>query len=148
MSELKSAITEATKTAMKARDKERVAALRMVNAELKRVEVDERRELVDADVLTILNRMLKQRRDSLGQFEGAGRDDLADKERFEIGVIEAFMPSALSETELEALVADVIDVSGAAGMKDMGKVMAGVKERAEGRADMAAVSALVKARLQ
>lgn len=147
MTDLKSRISEETKTAMKARDKERVAALRMINAEIKRIEVDERKELEDADVLEVLTRMLKQRRDSLSQFEEAGREDLAATERFEIGVIEGFMPAAMSEAEIEALVDKVVADTGAAGMQDMGKVMGAVKAAITGRAEMAVVSAKVKARL-
>jgi uncharacterized protein YqeY len=147
MAELKVRIGEETKTAMKARDKERLAALRMVNAEIKRVEVDERRELSDDDILDVLTRMLKQRRDSLSQFEGAGREDLAAKERFEIEVVEGFMPAAMSEADIEALVDKVVAETGAAGMQDMGKVMGAVKAAITGRADMAVVSAKVKARL-
>ena len=147
MSDLKVRILEETKIAMKARDKERVAVLRMVNAEIKRVEVDERRELADDDVLSVLNRMLKQRRDSLKQFESAGREDLAAQERMEIGIVEGFMPEAMSEADIEALVARVVDETGAAGMQDMGKVMGAVKGAISGRADMSLVSAKVKARL-
>ncbi|MGD8417891.1 MAG: GatB/YqeY domain-containing protein [Pseudomonadales bacterium] len=147
MAELKARILEDTKAAMKARDKARVAALRMVNAEIKRVEVDERRELTDDDVLAVLNRMLKQRRDALSQFEGAGREDLAAQERYEIGLIESFMPAAMSEAEIEALVDRVVAETGATSMQDMGKVMGAVKSAITGRADMALVSAKVKARL-
>ena len=105
MSDLQIQITEATKVAMKSRDKKRVAALRLVNAEFKQVEVDERRELQDEDVLQILNRMLKQRNDSLTQFRDAGRLDLVDQEQFEIGLIQSFMPEQLSAEELDALIA-------------------------------------------
>lgn len=147
MAELQARILEETKTAMKARDKSRVAALRMVNAEIKRMEVDERRALSDDDVLGVLSRMLKQRRDSLSQFEAAGREDLAAQERFEIGVIEGFMPQAMSEAEIEALVDKVVSDTGASGMQDMGRVMGAVKGAITGRADMAVVSAKVKARL-
>lgn len=147
MADLKTRILEETKTAMKARDKARVSALRMINAEMKRVEVDERRELSDDDVLTILTRMLKQRRDSLSQFESAGREDLAATERFEIEVVEGFMPAAMSEADIEALVDKVVAETGAAGMQDMGKVMGAVKGAITGRADMGLVSAKVKARL-
>ena len=146
-SELKQQITAATTAAMKARDKERVATLRMVNAEIKRVEVDERRTLADEDVLTILNRMLKQRQDALSQFEQAGRDDLAAKERYEIGIVREFLPQPLSDDELAALVDAAVQASGAETMRDMGKVMAELRPRVQGRADMAAVSARVKARL-
>ena len=147
MAELQARISDETKLAMKARDKARVAALRLVNSEIKRLEVDERRELSDDDVLTILNRMLKQRRDSLSQFEKAGRTDLADQERFEIGIIESFMPEELSESEIDALVDKAVADTGAGSMKDMGQVMAAIKSGLEGRADMSLVSAKVKARL-
>ncbi|MGE0626029.1 MAG: GatB/YqeY domain-containing protein [Pseudomonadales bacterium] len=147
MTDLKARIVEETRTAMKARDKERVGALRMISADIQRVEVDERRTLSDDDVLTVLTRMLKQRSDALSQFEQAGREDLAAKERFEIGVIESFMPAAMSEADIEALVDRVVSETGAAGMKDMGRVMGAVKAAITGRADMALVSAKVKARL-
>jgi uncharacterized protein YqeY len=147
MAELQARILEETKVAMKARDKGRVAALRLVNADIKRVEVDERRELSDEDILTILTRMLKQRRDALNQFEEAGREDLAAQERFEIEVIEAFMPAGLSESEVDAIVDRVVADTGASEMKDMGRVMGAVKSEVAGRADMAVVSAKVKARL-
>jgi uncharacterized protein YqeY len=147
MSDLKAKIDESTKSAMKARDKERVAALRLVNAEIKRVEVDERRVLSDEDVLAILNRMLKQRNDSLSQYESAGREDLAAKERYEIGVIREFMPAPLDDATLAQLVEEAIAATGATEMKDMGKVMAVLKPEVQGRADMGAVSARVKARL-
>lgn len=147
MSDLKLQIGETTKAAMKARDRARVAALRLVNAEIKRIEVDERRDLTDDDVLTILNRMLKQRHDSLGQFEAAGREDLAEKERYEIGVIREFMPEPLSAEALAALVDEAVASTGATEMKDMGKVMGALKPKVQGRADMGALSGLVKARL-
>lgn len=147
MSDLKARIGDSTKAAMKARDKERVAALRLVNAEIKRVEVDERRELSDEDVLAILNRMLKQRNDSLSQYEAAGREDLAGKERYEIGVIREFMPAPLDDDTLAQLIEEAIAATGATEMKDMGRVMSVLKPEVQGRADMAAVSARVKARL-
>ncbi len=146
-SEIKKRILEATTAAMRARSKDRLAALRLVNAEIKRVEVDERRELGDNDVLVILNRMLKQRQDSLNQYEAAGRDDLAEQERFEIGVVQEFMPEPLGEDELEGLIAGAIKATGAESMRDMGKVMGVLKPQIQGRADMGAVSAKVKARL-
>ena len=148
MSELKDAIGEATKNAMKAREKERVAVLRMINAEIKRVEVDERRELADADVNGILTKMVKQRQDALAQFEKAERADLAEQEAYEIGVIQAFLPEQMSAAELEALIDKVIADTGAQGMPDMGKVMGAVKAAASGLADMGQASALVKAKLQ
>lgn len=148
MSELKERISEATKTAMKAREKERVATLRMVNAEIKRVEVDERRELSDEDVLAILNKMVKQRQDAHSQYTDAGRDELAAQEAFEIALIQEFMPKQMDESELSALVETTISETGAAGMQDMGKVMGVLKSKAQGRADMGRVSALVKEKLQ
>jgi len=132
---------------MKARDKERVAVLRLVGAEIKRVEVDERRELADADVVAVLNRMLKQRNDSESQFRAAGRVDLADQEAYEITVIKEFLPAALGDAELDAMIRSAIASSGATSMRDMGKVMAALREAVQGRADMAAVSARVKALL-
>ena len=147
MSDLKTQIGDATKTAMKARDKERVAVLRMVNAELKRVEVDERRELTDTDVQGILNKMLKQRQHALKQFRDANRDDLAAQEAYEIEVIETFLPEQMSDDELAALVDKVITDLGASGMQDMGKVMGALKSAAAGQADMGRASALVKAKL-
>ena len=147
MADLKARILDETRLAMKARDKSRLAALRLINAEIKRLEVDERRELGEEDVIGVLERMLKQRRDSLGQFEGAGREDLAAQERMEIRLIEEFLPAALSEEEIEALVEQAVSETGAETMKDMGRVMAAVKAAASGRVDMALVSARVKARL-
>ena len=147
MCELKARILEEIKIAMKAREKARVAALRLVASEIKRVEVDERRDLSDGDVLGILSRMLKQRGDSLAQFEKAGRTDLADQERFEIELIEGFMPRAMSEEEVAVLVDRIVRETGANGMQDMGRVMGAVKAALTGRADMALVSARVKARL-
>ena len=140
-------IQTATRTAMKARDKRLVAALRLVNAELKRVEVDERKALVDADVITVLTRMVKQRNDSRSQYEAAGRTDLAEQEAFEIDVVRSFMPTPLSEAEVDALIDAAVAATGASGMRDMGKVMGRLKGEVAGRADMGAVSAKVKAKL-
>lgn len=147
MSDLKDRIQTATRTAMKARDKRLVAALRLVNAELKRVEVDERKALVDADVIAVLTRMVKQRNDSRSQYEAAGRADLAEQEAFEIEVVRSFMPTPLTEAELDALIDAAIAATGAAGMRDMGKVMGRLKGEVAGKADMGAVSAKVKAKL-
>jgi len=147
MSELKQQIASATTAAMKARDKARVAALRLVNAEIKRVEVDERRELTDDDVVAILNRMQKQRQDSLGQFEAAGREDLAATERYEIALLREFLPEPLSDEEIDRVIAAAIAVSGASTIRDMGKVMAELRPQVHGRADMGVVSARIKARL-
>ena len=147
MSELKQRISEATKDAMRARDKARVAALRLINADIQRVEVDTRKVLTDEDVLGILNRMVKQRQDSISQFEAAGREDLAAIERYEISVVREFMPEPLSEGDIDAAIAAAIAETGAASMKDMGALMANLRPRVQGRADMGAVSARVKARL-
>ena len=147
MSDLMDRIQTATRTAMKARDKRLVAALRLVNAELKRVEVDERKALADADVITVLTRMVKQRNDSRSQYEAAGRTDLAEQEAFEIDVVRSFMPTPLSEAEVDALIDAAVAATGAAGMRDMGKVMGQLKGEVAGRADMGAVSAKVKAKL-
>ena len=144
MSEIKSQIGEATKDAMRAREKARLAVLRMVNAEIKRVEVDERKELSDTDVLDILGKMLKQRQDALSQFQSAGRDDLADQEILEIDVIQEFLPEPLSSDELKEVVQQVVSSTGATSMKDMGQVMAALKGQVQGRADMGQLSGLVK----
>ena len=148
MSDLGDRIQAATKDAMRARDRERVKALRLVNAELKQAAIDGRMTLGDADVVAVLAKMLKQRRDSQGQYEDAGREDLAAIERFEIGVIEEFLPQALSASEIEEAVAAAIEATGAAGMKDMGRVMGALKGELTGRADMGAVSQVVRAALQ
>ena len=147
MSQLKTRIQEATTAAMKARDKPRLAALRLVNADIKRVEVDERKELDDREVVAVLTRMLKQRNDSLTQFRDAGRDDLADREQFEVDVINAFMPEPLAEDEIEALIEAAVAATEASSMRDMGKVMARLRGDVQGRADMGALSARVRARL-
>lgn len=147
MSQLKPRIQEATKAAMKARDKPRLAALRLINADIKRVEVDERKALNDQEVIAVLTRMLKQRNDSLSQYRDAGRNDLADQERFEIEVISAFLPAPLSESEITQCIDAAIAAVGASSMRDMGKVMARLRQDVQGRADMADVSARVKARL-
>ena len=148
MSDLGDRIQAATKDAMRARDRERVKALRLVNAELKQAAIDGRMTLGDADVVAVLAKMLKQRRDSQGQYEDAGREDLAAIERFEIGVIEEFLPQALSASEIEEAVAAAIEATGAAGMKDMGRVMGALRGELTGRADMGAVSQVVRAALQ
>jgi len=144
---LKLRITEDMKSAMRARDAARLNAIRLVLAAIKQKEVDERIELTDADVLTILDKMLKQRKDSITQFEAAARHDLADQEKFEVGVLQEYMPQALSETEVAAIVDQAVAESGAAGMQDMARVMALVRPQLAGRSDMGQVSALVKARL-
>ncbi len=147
MSELKQEITNAMKDAMRAKEKVRLGTIRMILAELKRVEVDERIELDDARILAILDKMNKQRRDSIQQFEAAGREDLAAIEREEMEVIATFLPAALSDAEINALVDEAIASTGANGMQDMGKVMALLKPKLQGRADMGAVSKQIKARL-
>ena len=147
MSALKSRIAAATADAMRARQRERVKALRLVNAALKQAEIDGQLQLADEDVVAVLSRMRKQRQDSLTQFTDAGREDLAAIERFEIEVIEEFLPEALSEAEIQQAVAETIEATGATTMRDMGKVMAALKEPLRGRADMAIVSKLVRAAL-
>ena len=147
MSDLRGRISDAIKTAMKARDKSRVGVLRLISSEIKRIEVDERRELPDADVIAVLNSMLKQRNDSESQFRAAGRTDLADQEAFEITLIKEFMPEALGEAQLDELIRDAIASAGATSMRDMGKVMSALRESVQGRADMTLVSARVKALL-
>lgn len=144
-SELKNSISSAVKDAMRAKDKDRLGVLRMVMAEFKRIEVDERIELEDARVLAVLDKMVKQRRDSAKQYEEAGRDELAAVEHAEIAVITDFLPQALTSEEISQIVNDAIASTGASGMGDMGKVMGVVKPQVQGRADMGEVSKLVKA---
>lgn len=132
---------------MRAKDNARRDALRLALSELKNVEVNERVELDDARVLAVLTKMLKQRRDSLAQFRDAGRDDLADKEQFEISVLEEFMPAQLSEAEVDGLIEEAIQATGATGMKEMGALMGWLKPKIAGQADMGQVSKKVKARL-
>ena len=132
---------------MRARDGARLSTVRLLLAAMKQKEVDERVELSDADVLAIIEKMVKQRRESIAQFEKAARADLADKEKAEIAVLSGYLPQKLGEAEIQGEINLVISETGAAGPKDMGKVMAALKARLAGRADMAAVSALVKARL-
>ena len=144
---LKQQITEDMKTAMRSGDKHRLGVIRLMLAALKQREVDERIELDDTQVLATLEKMLKQRRDSVSQFDAAGRNDLSAIERAEMVVIEAYLPSKLDETEIDALVTAAIAETGASSPRDMGKVVAAVKEKAAGRADMAVVSGKIKARL-
>ena len=144
---LKARIQEDVKAAMRAQDKRRLGALRLVSAAIKQREVDERIELDDSQVVAVLRKMLKQRQDSLTQFRAGGRDDLADQEAFEIALIEGFRPQALGVEEVAALVARCVAEVGATSARDMGKVMARMKELVEGRADMGVVSARVKERL-
>lgn len=140
-------VTAEVKLAMKARDKPRLGALRLIMADFKRIEVDERIELDDERVLVILDKMTKQRKDSCKQFEDAGREDLANQEALEIAVISEFLPDQLNNDEVSGLVKAAIAETGAASMQDMGKVMAIVKPQVQGKADMRAVSGLVKAQL-
>ena len=144
---LKNQITEDMKSAMKAGEKDRLKTVRLIMAAIKQVEVDQRVELDDAGVLSVLDKMVKQRRDSVEQFEKGGRDDLAAIEKAEIEVLANYLPEQLSAEELAALVDEVIAATGAEGMRDMGKVMGQIKAKAAGRADMGAVSASVKERL-
>jgi hypothetical protein len=144
---LKERITEDMKAAMRASEKERLSTIRLVQAAIKQREVDERITLDDAQVLAVLEKMVKQRKESIAQFEQGGRKDLADKERQEIELLQAYLPAQLPAAELDALIRDAIASTGAASIKDMGKVMGILKSKAAGRADMAAVGARVKAAL-
>ena len=146
-SPIKIQIESAVKDAMKARDKQRLGTLRLMMAEFKRVEVDERIELDDTRVLAILDKMVKQRKDSLEQYQNAGRTDLAEQEQFELSVIDEYTPEALSEEEVLTLLDEAIAETGASSMKDMGALMASLRPKLQGRADMGAVSQLVKSRL-
>jgi uncharacterized protein YqeY len=140
-------IKAAMKAAMKAKEKERLATIRLIQAEFKRIEVDERIDVDDARALAVLDKMVKQRRDSATQYQDAGRDELAAQELAEIDVIQAFMPAQLSESEIAELVDAALAASGASGMQAMGAVLGEMKPKLAGRADMGAVSKLVKARL-
>jgi uncharacterized protein YqeY len=146
-SPLKGQILEAVKAAMKAGDKRRVGALRLVTAAIKQREVDERTDVDDTQVLAILDKMVKQRRESLAQYEAAGRGDLAAQEAFEIELIQGFMPRALTAEELGLLIDDAIAQVGASSVKDMGRVVGVLRPKVQGRSDMGEVSAMVKARL-
>ncbi|MFM1892489.1 MAG: hypothetical protein RLZ44_1566 [Pseudomonadota bacterium] len=144
---LKQRITDDMKAAMKGGDKPRLATIRLILAAIKQREVDERIELNDEQVLAVLEKMIKQRRDSIAQYSQAGRDELAAQEQSEIEVIQGYMPEALSEAEVAALVSAAIASTGASEMRDMGKVMGELRPKLQGRADMGAVSALVKQQL-
>lgn len=144
---LKVRIKTEMKAAMRAKDKPRLGTIRLIQAEIKRIEVDERIELDDTRVLAILDKMSKQRRDSLSQFNDAGRDDLAEQEQTELDVIAEFLPAALTDEELQQLIDQAVTASGAQAMSDMGKVMGILKPQVQGRADMGAVSQQIKARL-
>ncbi|MCX4189713.1 GatB/YqeY domain-containing protein [Methylophaga sp. OBS3] len=144
-SPLKVKIQDEIKVAMRAKEKERLATLRQITAAIKQLEVDNRQDLSDDDVIVVLTKMTKQRKDSLAQFEQAGREDLAVVERSELAIIEEFLPTPLTEAELEAAIASAIAESGASSIKDMGAVMNVLRPQVQGRADMGAVSSQVKA---
>jgi uncharacterized protein YqeY len=144
---LKAQISEDMKTAMRAKDSVRLGAIRLLQSAIKQREVDERIELSDADVIAVIEKMLKQRRDSIAAFESANRADLADIEKFEVSVLQTYMPKQLSDDELNQIITQVIADSGATGAKDMGKVVGLVKPLVAGVADMGKVSGLIKARL-
>ena len=135
------------KAAMRAKDAARLSAIRLLLAAIKQREVDERKDLSDPEVVSVVEKMIKQRRESIAQFESASRTDLADAEKFELGVLSGYLPRQMSDAEVQDAIAAAIAESGASGIKDMGKVMALLKSRLAGRADMGSVSALVKARL-
>ena len=144
---LKERITEDMKAAMRASEKERLSTIRMVQAAIKQREVDERIALDDAQVIAVLEKMVKQRKESIAQFELGGRADLADKEKSEITLLQTYLPAQLSAADVDAIIQEAIAVTGAASVKDMGKVMAAVKAKAAGRTDMGVVSARIKAAL-
>jgi uncharacterized protein YqeY len=135
------------KAAMRAKDSARLSAIRLLLAGIKQREVDERKELTDADVTSVIEKMIKQRRESIAQFEKAARNDLADAEKFELGVLSGYLPQQMSDAEVQQEIQKAIGESGAGGVKDMGKVMALLKQRLAGKADMGKVSSLVKSRL-
>lgn len=144
---LKARVNEDMKAALRARESQRLSAIRLLLAAIKQREVDERRDMSDAEVLAIIEKMVKQRRDSISQFEAGGRDDLARQEEFELNLLRDYLPTPLLAAEIDRAVEDAIAESGAAGAGDMGKVMALLKGRLAGRADLSKVSALVRARL-
>lgn len=144
---LKARITEDMKAAMRAKDSARLGAVRLLQAAIKQREVDERIELDDTQVVEAIEKMLKQRRDSISQYEAANRQDLADVEKYEVSVLQGYLPQPLTDDEVGAILEKAVAETGASGMKDMGKVMAVVRPLVVGRADMAKVSGLIKARL-
>jgi uncharacterized protein YqeY len=144
---LKVRISEDMKNAMRAKDSARLGAIRLLQSAIKQREVDERIELDDMQVVEAIEKMLKQRRDSISQYEAANRHDLADVEKFEVSVLQEYLPQALTDQEVDAILTQVITETGAAGIKDMSKVMAGIKPLVVGRADMAKISGLIKTRL-
>ncbi len=147
MSDLKGQITEDMKAAMRSGDKERLGVIRMITAAIKQREVDERITLDDTQVLSVLEKMIKQRKESLIQFQAGNRQDLVDKETAEITLLQSYLPAQLSDAEVDSLIGDAIASTGATSIKDMGKVMGIIKGKAQGRADMAAVGAKIKAKL-
>ena len=147
MSDLSNRINDDVKAAMKAKDKPRLGVLRLITAAIKQREVDEQISLDDNQVLALLEKMVKQRKDSIAQYEKAGRDELAQQEALEIGIIQDYLPEQMSDDEIDALITDAISSTGAASMKDMGKVMGMLKPKLAGRADMGAVSGKIKAKL-
>jgi uncharacterized protein len=147
LSTLKERITDDMKAAMRSGEKERLGVIRMITAAIKQREVDERIALDDAQVLSVLEKMIKQRKESVEQFKAGNRQDLVDKESSEITLLQGYMPSQLSGADIDALIAEAVAATGAASIKDMGKVMAIIKAKAQGRADMAAVGAKIKAKL-
>ncbi|GJM05131.1 MAG: aspartyl-tRNA amidotransferase subunit B [marine bacterium B5-7] len=147
MADIKSQISDDVKAAMRSKDKERLGALRLIQAAFKQKEVDERIELNDEQVIVILDKMAKQHRDSITQFKEANRDDLVEIEQFELDIIDAYLPAKLSDDEISALIEGAISKSGAESIKDMGKVMGMLKGELQGRADMGKVSGLIKAKL-
>ena len=144
---LKNQITEDMKTAMRAKETARLGAVRLLLSAMKQREVDERIELTDADIISIIEKMLKQRRDSIAAYESAKRTDLADIEKFEVTVLQTYLPQQLTEDEVKVILEKVVADTGAAGMKDMGTVMAAIKPLVAGKADMGKISGLIKARL-
>ena len=147
MSDLKQRINDDVKSAMRNKEKEQLVVLRLILAAIKQIEVDQRIELDDEQIIAVLDKLAKQHRDSISQYDDAGRQDLADKERFELDIVQHYLPTALSDEELGVLIQQAIEDTGAESMKDMGKVMGILKSKAQGRADMGKVSAEVKAKL-
>ena len=145
--DIKARITEDMKAAMRAKDKPRLATIRLIQAAIKQREVDERISLDDSQVLAVLDKMVKQRRESIKQYEAAARQDLIDQEAFELELIQEYLPAQLGEAEIDALIEEAVATTGAAEMKDMGKLMGALKPKLQGRADMGMVSAKVKAKL-
>jgi len=147
MDTLKQRIREDMNAALRAQDKQRLGVVRLILAAIKQVEVDERVEVDDMRITQILNKMLKQRRDSIAQYDEAKRDDLADQERLEVGIIQTYLPEPLSEADIDHMITEVMTKVGATSVKDMGKVMAELKDKLQGRADMTQISAKIKERL-